>query len=273
MLFVFFPPAKQFLKHMEIYFQKNGLYGSVCLVLFVGCLVVPLGLPYSMFEMVFAIMFDNFLYAVALTTIAQTIGSTISYLLTKYLLKERLKVWLKDHQIYQGIEAVLSKDPLKFSFILRLTNFPLLIKNYGLAIPENIGFKIYTVTSVIGTVFVSAPQIYIFQEAQQISALLDRKESPLKTVFTFLTIILSVAIIVYIIWYTRKMLNDIKQEVKALRSNEPKDIEIEVKEIAEGANELKGVKNDEVVLLSISPLAKSPEEPKMNLAGHIFNSV
>jgi len=274
MLFAFYPPAKQLLNQMETFFRNNGMYGSVCLVLFVGCLVVPLGLPYSMFEMIFAIMFDNFLYAVALTTIAQTIGSTISYVLTKYILKEKLKLWLKDHQIYKGIEAVLSKDPVKFSFILRLTNFPLLIKNYGLAIPDNIGFKVYTWTSIIGTVFVSAPQIYIFQEAQQISALFGHKESPLKTAFTFLTILLSVSIIVYIVWYTKKMLNDIKQQVKIMSSAELKEIQIEAKEIAECANDLEGGKNDDMVLISVSPSVKSPDEPtKINIAGHLFNVV
>jgi len=95
----------------------------------------------------------------------------------------------------------------------------------------------------------------------------------LKTVFTFLTIILSVAIILYIVWYTKKMLNDIKQEVKAMRNAELKEVQLEVREIAEGANELQGGKNDDMVLLSISPLAKSPEEPQINKTGNIFNAV
>lgn len=216
-LFVFFPPAKKLLYRIEGSLLEYGWYGNIFLVLFVGLFIVPVGLPYTMFQMMFAFMVKSFWVALLLTSIAQTIGSAVAYCLTKFVFKEKLKTKVNGKKIFRGIEAILMKDPVKFSLILNITNLPLIIKNYALALPANIGFKVYIMTAIFGAVFTSAPQIYIFQQAEKFGNLTNQKDDQLNKAFTIITTILSVLVILYVSWYTKKVLNQIEKEAQPLQ--------------------------------------------------------
>jgi uncharacterized membrane protein YdjX (TVP38/TMEM64 family) len=213
LMVMFWPPAKQILLDTEAYLQGQGWYGRILMTLIIGFIVVPIGLPYSMFQMLFALVVKGYWLSLFLTCLAQTIGAAIAYILTKHVLREQIRGWFHKHKMFRGVEAILMKDPVKFSVILNLTNIPTIIKNYALAMPENIGAKVYMSTAILGIVFTSAPQIYVFQEASELGELFDHKRSTLSTVFTCITTILSLAVIIYVMWYTKKILNDLDNEV------------------------------------------------------------
>lgn len=231
-LFIFYPPAKQILYETQNYLQSQGWYGSLGLCLITSFIIVPFGIPYSMVQMMFAIMIPQFWLALLLTSISQTLGSVITYMVMKYAFKEKLAAWAKSQTIFRGIDLILSRSPLKFSIILNITNLPLIIKNYALAMPDSVSFKTFTLSSIIGAVFTSAPQIYLFQEAEDLDSIFDHKKNPLSTAFTIFSTVFSVAIILYFIWYTKKILSDIHKEVKTLKpaDAELKDIQEEVED-------------------------------------------
>lgn len=224
-LFVFFPPAKKLLYRIEDSLLQYGWYGNIFLVLFVGLFIVPVGLPYTMFQMMFAFMVKSFWVALILTSTAQTLGSAVAFCLTRYVFKDKLKEKVNGKKIFRGIEAILMKDPVKFSLILNITNLPLIIKNYALALPANIGFKVYILTATFGAVFTSAPQIYIFQQAEKFGSLNAQNNDQLNKAFTIITTILSVLVILYVSWYTKKVLSQIEKEAQPFNQLVEQNIE------------------------------------------------
>lgn len=222
-LFVFYPPAKNMLYNMKLLLQSYGLYGHIFLVIFVGLFVVPVGLPYTMFQMMFALMTTDFWLALLLTSLAQILGSAVAYSLSKHVLREKLKSWLHSQKIFKAIETIISKQPIKFSILINLTNLPLIVKNYALAIPNNSKFDVYILASTIGAVFTSAPQICILQQAEELTEAFEPGTNIIssKTVITVIMTVLSVLLIAYISWYTIGLLKEIEEECKL-----PQDIEM-----------------------------------------------
>ena len=109
-----YPPIKAALYNLGVGIHSFGFLGPLLFLLFNGVLVIPLGLPYPVFEMAIAFLISDFIYAVGFSLAARMIGAGVCYFLTKYLLRQRIRDSFKGMKAYRGIEHLMEKNPIKF---------------------------------------------------------------------------------------------------------------------------------------------------------------
>lgn len=198
--------------------EETGWYGPILLVLFCGIVVMPLGLPYTVFEMVIAILISSYWIGVAISLSAKILGSLITFALVKYKFREKMREYLLKQKHYKTFEQVLNQRPLKFSIILRLTLLPIIVKSYGLAIPHSVNFKIYMFAEILTDIFWTTISIFLYKKATNLSDLFGSASSTGQKIFTISTVVLTIIILLYVLFYTKKAIKKMKKEFKA--SNE-----------------------------------------------------
>lgn len=212
LIFNFYKPAKFALFEIGRKIKALGWFGYAVLILIDGCIVMPLALPYIIFEMLIAILIPHYWRAVLLCLASNVLGWSIIYYITKRYLRARFMTRLRQRRFYRGIELLLARNPFRFSIIARIINIPFWIKNYGLALPESIGFTTYLISAIIGTVPEALVEIYLFQRIQHLDQFMDDKKGATHRTITVIMIIASIGCIIYILWYTRKVLKEIHEK-------------------------------------------------------------
>lgn len=222
-----YPPIKAAFYDFGIQIHSYGLLGPLLFLLFNGVIVIPLGLPYPVFEMAIAFLIPNYLYAVSFSTAARMLGALVCYFLTKYLLRQKIRDSFKGVKVYKGIEHVVEKNPIKFSLILRITAVPLFIKNYGLAIPDSVNFMIYMACSLITSIPLAAFTIYICKEAGDFSNIFGADQTGLQKGFAIAMLIISILVMAYLVVYTKRFMRELEgmSPEEEIAKNHGKDIE------------------------------------------------
>jgi len=212
LIFNFYKPAKFALFEVGRKIKALGWFGYAVLILIDGCFVMPLALPYIIFEMLIAILIPHYWRAVLLCLTSNVLGWSIIYYITKRYLRARFMARLRQRRFYRGIELLLARNPFRFSIIARIINIPFWIKNYGLALPETIGFKTYLISAIIGTIPEALVEVYLFQKIQHLDQFMDDKQKGPHRTITVIMIVASIGCILYILWYTRKVLKEIHEK-------------------------------------------------------------
>mmetsp|Transcript_13010 Transcript_13010/g.11120 ORF Transcript_13010/g.11120 Transcript_13010/m.11120 type:complete len:118 (-) Transcript_13010:870-1223(-) len=115
------------------------------------------------FEMTNALITENMGVAILISVCSKFVGGSCCYFLGKYKMKKRIVKSLEGSEIYKGIDSLITKRPFKISCVIRITNLPLFIKNYGLLLSDKVNYGIYTGANMITGVFSSAVEINIFK--------------------------------------------------------------------------------------------------------------
>ncbi len=224
-LFNFCAPIRQAFFQLGTFIQALGWPGPFLLMLINGLIVIPLALPYPVFEMTIALLVENYFAAVWFSLAAKTIGAIVSYVVTKNM-RERIRGYLSSIKVFKGIEYSMEKDPVKFSLIIRIMILPIFVKNYGLAIPKSVNFKLYMVCELITNIPITIAYIYILRQAGNMHSLFDPNQSWQQMTFSLTMLTLSIALFVYIAIVTREVLKQLEvmqaEDAKAMA----KDMEI-----------------------------------------------
>jgi len=209
-LFNFYPPAKLYLFNIGEKMQSFGWYGILLMMLISGCLLIPFGLPYNIFEMVLSFIIPHYVKVLILSMSCRMLGCFNSYFLGKYAIKNKIMSVLNKQKGFKAIQHLLEERPFYFSVLFRLMTLPYFVKNYALAIPDNVGFGLYMLAAFIGSAPYSVVQIYLFQQTNSINELLDGKKSTLQKAFSWSTLILTITIIIYLVRYTKKFMKNLE---------------------------------------------------------------
>jgi len=224
-LFNFCAPIRQAFFQLGTFIQALGWPGPFLLMLINGLIVIPLALPYPVFEMTIALLVENYFAAVWFSLAAKTIGAIVSYVVTKHM-RERIRGYLLSVKVFKGIEYSMEKDPVKFSLIIRIMILPIFVKNYGLAIPKSVNFKLYMICELITNIPITIAYIYILRQAGNMHSLFDPNQSWQQMTFSLTMLTLSIALFVYIAIVTREVLRQLEtmqaEDAKAMA----KDMEI-----------------------------------------------
>ena len=208
------PAIKEFILSLGQILAATGWYGPLLMILVSGLIIIPIGFPYTIFEMMISVLINPFPVAVATSIIAKTLGSGIIYFLVKYKLRDRIRRQLQHQTIYRGFMTVLERHPMKFSTIIRMTALPFFLKNYGLAIPYSVTFRIYMLAGFIAALPWTTVTVYIFRQVINISDILNPTNSPLQKTFTIFTILISLSLLLYVVYYTKKVLMELEDDKK-----------------------------------------------------------
>jgi len=192
--------------------QSLGWYGNAILVLIIGCIVLPFGLPFIVFEMLISLLVENFWGAVCICIGGSCLGWGIVFAVTKNYIRERVLPRFNRKRFYRGLNLMIARNPFRFSFIVRIINFPYFIKNYGLAIPECIDFKTYIVSAFLGTTPKAMIEIYLFQKIPNIDHFVNGDQGELQKILSILLIVISILCVIYLLCYTKQVMKEIHEE-------------------------------------------------------------
>lgn len=225
------PAVKNFIMFLGEKIAETGWYGPLLLILFNGFVIIPLCLPYSVMEVIIALLIPNYFFAVGINLSSQVLGAIVVFLLVKYKLREKIREYLLHINFYKAFEKVLEKHPLRFSLMIRFTLLPIFLKNYGLAIPHNINFVRYMFPVILLDTFWAALSIFLLKKITHFTDFFKSTSSPGEKAAAFGALAISLLIIGYIIWYTRKIVLELKEESKheldGLESQEDREEEEE----------------------------------------------
>jgi len=215
-----YPPMKLLLLNLSIKINALGWFGTLLLSFFTGCIAIPFGLPYLVFETINVLLNENYLVALTSSVLSKVIGCSIVYYIIKFHLRKKIPEHSKETKFYKGVEKMLQRHPLKFSFIVRVTVLPFSIKNYSLAIPECINYQIYIIAMIMETIPKSMIDIYLLQRAHRIGDLVTKSSTMEKFITVFL-VSMSILILMYIAYYSKKVMKEIDKEMDALHTETP----------------------------------------------------
>jgi len=209
-LFNFFPPARDFLVELGEHIEQLSWFGPLLFIFFLGCFVIPFGLPYLIFECTLALLYTTFWTPYFIALVSKFLGCSLSYYIAKLSVREKIEAWLEREKIYVGVQKLLNENPWKFSLIFRIILMPYVIKNYGLALPSNINYGLYITCALLGGALVSAMNINFAQQTKGVSDgfFNDTEIGWLNVVLMFVTLFF----LVYVAWYTMKILRDLRSE-------------------------------------------------------------
>jgi len=214
-----YSPAKLFFYQMGKSIQDVGWYGPGLIVLLNGLLIIPFGLPFSIMEMAVALLIPQFLYAAFINFLSMLVGTSVCFVLGKYVIKDQIQSVLAKQKIYKVIEELLRQKPLRFSLIFRVLLLPYVVKNYGLSLPDHITFSIYLPAATIVAVFYGLIETYIYQSAGNLSNILENSNN-FQIIFNLGTLGMSVLLVVYIIWYTKKFIKKLEDRADKVQEVE-----------------------------------------------------
>jgi uncharacterized membrane protein YdjX (TVP38/TMEM64 family) len=90
--------------------------------------------------------------ATALMVLAGTLASSLSFLISRYALRDWVSRWLSRHPEMQAVEHAVNEKGWKAILLMRLTPvFPYQLKNYGLGLTA-IGFWTYALWTTVGLI-------------------------------------------------------------------------------------------------------------------------
>lgn len=206
------PAVKEGLFELGTKINSIGWIGPFMLVLLDGLVMVPFGIPSLVFDMVLALLIKNYVHALSLSLASKMLGATMSFILTKYILKEKIRNLFNGHKVFRCIEHAMEKSPYKFSIIFRVTVLPLFVKNYGLAVPKSVTYKVYMICAFVTTLPVSALNIYLIRQAGNVGNILHQTHSIFEILGAIFMLSLSVCLFVYTARYTKKLLLELEEE-------------------------------------------------------------
>lgn len=206
----FCTPVRDILSSIGEGIISIGWIGPLLLILFNGLIVIPLALPYLIFELVIALSIPVFFEAVCISIAGKMIGCTVSYIIAKFALRKRIHEYFRDITLYKAIDYVMEAKPIRFSIILRIAMMPLFIKNYGLALPNTVNFRIYTLCAFITSIPTTAINMYLLKQAGDLVGIFDSDKSGGERTVSLMLIIFSLSVYVYVFFYTRKVIKDLK---------------------------------------------------------------
>ena len=223
-LVTFFEPAKKILINTVEELLNLGLIGYFIIII-IGNVILILGFPITIFELVIGFTFHNLYLGFLVDILTSLSAETFCFLLSKYLIKEKIESILIKKKIFLSFKLLLEKDKWKNSFFIRLMYIPVFVKNYGIPLFD-INYLIFFFTSIPTVVGFGIWRVYMGHSAKNMDSLFMKQNNVFAKVIFGITLIFTAFIIIYLFFYTRKKL----KELKLANNLENKDLEINNKE-------------------------------------------
>ena len=211
-IFNFVPPVRDSILKFGEYIDSWSWIGPLLLIGFLGCIVIPFGLPYLIFESALALLYGSFIFPFTIAVISKFIGTSISFWIARSCLKQKFESWLNQDKIFESVQKLINESPWKFSCLFRIIMMPYMIKNYGLALSSNMNYFIYITTALFAGAFVSGLNINFAQQTRGISEGFFN-DTPVGW-YNVIILLLTILSLFYIVWYTVRMIKKLNHEEK-----------------------------------------------------------
>jgi len=145
------PRLKDVMSAAVEWIESKGEMGPLYYMIFLGVWVAAL-LPCSILEMVPGLLF-GFRTGVVVSIVGKNIGTVISLLLARYVLRDRMQEKLMKRFPYlKALEKAVKSEGFPMIVMIRCAYLPMLLKNYGLGCLDISIFEIW-----VASLFASLP--------------------------------------------------------------------------------------------------------------------
>ncbi len=181
--------------HLLDWISSLGWLGGLYLVLLYALACMTF-LPGSLFTLGAGAIY-GFLNGVALISVGSLIGSSLSFLIGRYVLRGYIQRKLKRHPKFQAIDQAIAIEGWKIVLLSRLSPiFPFSLLNYGLGLTQ-ISLAHFMMASWLGTLPLISVYVYVGMLAGNLAHLTEahqssRMEWSLKIIGLLATIALTV---------------------------------------------------------------------------------
>lgn len=170
--------------------------------------------PSSGFELLAGYIF-GFWLGLALATAGKLTGSVLSFVIGRYLCRERVREYLdtRAHPAFRAFQTLLERRQVLVVFLTRTAFFPIAIKNYGLS-ALGVGFPVYFSAALLTGLPFSVVWVYSGQAAQQLTLVLANSQSHATTEIVLLLVgaLSAIALLGFVGCYTRKYVLDMAEK-------------------------------------------------------------
>jgi len=165
-------------------------------------------------ESVLAWVIPNFWRVFLIANLSKLLGCSMCYYFARYLWHDYFLDLVHTWRVFIGIEKLLKRNPLKFSFLLRCALMPYVVKNYGLAIPKSVTFPVYISAATLSGLILTALHVGMVRQTVIVGEALtaDDYNKSEGSIFTILFFVVSIAILIGMVLYTKKILKGIEED-------------------------------------------------------------
>lgn len=148
------------------YIKSFGLIGKVATTVSIG-IATALALSFGIAEIAISALFPVY-ESITMIFLGRILGALASYwLVMKFnYIRQKAKHWLMSNQYLESIESLIKKSPYKYVMLIRFSNLPAPVKNYGLAILE-VGQKCYLLGTAIEIGVMSLVKVFVGRQVYQ----------------------------------------------------------------------------------------------------------
>jgi uncharacterized membrane protein YdjX (TVP38/TMEM64 family) len=199
-------PWKEFLLELPELARASGpwgpvLYGTVYIlacVMFVPGSLLTLGAGYTL----------GLLPGVITVSVASTIGASLVFLLSRFLLRDWVYQRVSHHPRFQGLDEAVRQQGFKIVLLVRLSPFlPFNVLNYMLGATK-IAFRDFVVASWLGMLPATMVYVYLGTTIRGLTEELSGtvEENPIRRIFFWVGLAATIAVAVVITHAARKAL-------------------------------------------------------------------
>jgi uncharacterized membrane protein YdjX (TVP38/TMEM64 family) len=69
-----------------------------------------------------------------LLLISKILGASGSYFVAKYILSDSARALIQNSDYLKGLKYLITRNPIKYGIMIRMSPIPVTIRNYGLAV-------------------------------------------------------------------------------------------------------------------------------------------
>jgi uncharacterized membrane protein YdjX (TVP38/TMEM64 family) len=154
----YFLPAKDWVQSLNAWIQGLGTWGPVIFAIVYVIAVVALA-PAEIMSIAAGFVFGA--WGFPLVVISATIGAVLAFLVSRYIVRERVKALARTRPLLQAIDRTVGDEGWKVVVLLRLNPLiPFNLQNYFFGATE-IGLVPYTVSTFFGIMPGSAMYVYL----------------------------------------------------------------------------------------------------------------
>jgi uncharacterized membrane protein YdjX (TVP38/TMEM64 family) len=168
----YFLPTKDFVHSFSASIREHGTWGAVAFAIVYVVVVVALA-PAEIMSIAAGFIFGPFGFP--LVVISATIGATLAFLISRYLVRERVKALVGRRPVLRAIDRTVGEEGWKIVLLLRLNPLvPFNLQNYFFG-GTDIGLVPYAVSTFFGIMPGSAMYVYLGTLGQAVTSEQDRE--------------------------------------------------------------------------------------------------
>ncbi|CAI5729272.1 hypothetical protein KXD40_008574 [Peronospora effusa] len=228
-------PIYEYLVTITKWVEGHLILGTLGFIL-VFWVAVPLCLPATALEMIAGSLF-GVPHAVVAIIVGKTGGSTLAFLMGRYMGKEMIGGYLRTKfPTFRAFSEVLNSPSWKPIVLYQLSSIPNLVKAYSLAITQ-VSVTRFIVSSAIGSIPHAVLWAYIGEQATDITSILagETKMTTSRMVMVVTGISLTVLAIAFLVVYTKRQLQTLQKRERRSSSEEGQLLSVEINATTPGS--------------------------------------